>query len=108
MKVSKETSKATLIALLSILKDKGVLDDEEIEDIRRHGKIAPYLIARGVISQEDFEERFEEVRKILDVARRILQGHPATPAMMNVIQAHRDRFPGLLGGLVQAVEDKNV
>lgn len=100
------SSAPTLIALLSLLLEKGILTEEEVADIRKHGKLAPLLIAQGFITKEEFEGRFDEVKRILEITSLIVQGRPVTPAMMNVIRSCQDRFPGLVRGILEAMEER--
>lgn len=101
-------SQPTLIALLSLLLDKEILTKEEVEDVRRQGKLIPLLIKQGLVTQEEFESRFEDIKKILEVATLIMRGVPVTSAMVNVLMAHRKRFPELVGGILREAKERGV
>lgn len=94
---------ASLIALLSLLRDKEVLDKTEVSEIKRHGELAAVLVSKGLLTEEEIRGRYEEVQEVIRVASTILRGHPATPAMIEVLRARRETFPALIEEIFRAM-----
>lgn len=97
---------AGLIALMSLLKDKGILTDEEITEVRRHGKVIPFLIERGLLTQEDYDLRSEMVHELVGMTANLLKkGPPYGSTVLKIIKSYEVHFPTLVKEVFQALKE---
>ena len=96
---------ASVIALLSLLKEKKILTTEEVTEIKRHGKVVPILIQRGILTREEYDERSEMVHEIIGMATGLLKkGPPYSSTVIKVLESYKKHFPRLVEELFGVME----
>ncbi len=92
-----------LITLLTLLREKGLVSDEEIRTVQTVGRILPILVERGVLTEEQFLTRSGEITEIVEISRKILARKPITRADGEKLEHCRKVLPKLAGLLLEGV-----
>ena len=84
------------VTLLSILSEKGIVPKEELQRLRTIIKVIPYLIQKGVLTEEQFLTRTTDVRLIVESCQNMLAKRPLTKEELDRLNEYKKVFPKLV------------